>query len=176
MSLTDAEASISNFLNARAAVCAIVHLTEYDLERKEPAHGAVEFHIPLFFKLVDFWNGGAEDSNTLRVAPENRKKVKLERGRAFVVQIFVRLCGGPVDRVYRLANQVDLFPHDATVLQLRSCGSLTNDDSLELLLDSEQCVAGVKYTLTPDKHKKTVLALISTTAHEMLFERFKHGA
>lgn len=174
MSLDFAEKALRNYINEHATVAAIVRLTEYDLERNEPAHGAVEFHTPLYFKLADFWAGGAAASGSVRATPETRKKTKIQRGRAFVALVLVRMVGGSMDVLFQLSSQIELFPHDTTVLQLRSEGSFTNNDSLELLLDSEQYVVGVKYIMSPDKHKTVIDSLIAQVVTDQVFSRFQH--
>jgi len=176
MSLEYAEKCLRRHINEHGKVVAIVQLTEYDLERKEPAHGAVEFHSPLFFDLKDFWAGGAAATGSVRVNPETRKKTKMERGRAFHARVFVRLLAAPVEQCFGLSNQVELFPHNITVLQLRVEGSITNNDSVELLLDDEGCVAGVKYIMSPEKHQVVVDNLIAQTVGEQLLNRFQNVA
>ena len=113
-------------------------------------------------------------TGAVRATPETRKKTKMQRGRAFVARVFLKLSGGSNDVVFQLANQVDLLPHDTTVLQLRTGDSMTNNDSLELLVDSEQHVAGVKYIMTPEKHQAAVDSLITHYVTDQVFNRFAH--
>jgi len=173
--LTEGKNALKQFLRDEATVDVLVHIVEYDAEREEPAHGSEPLTVWLHFPIADVLNGSVRAANTAHsVAPETTKRFQLKRGRAFVVRAVFKVTGGNATRVAFLFDQVKLQPYDATSLPVRTIGSLKEDDAVELLVDSDKCVVGVRYTMSAAKHTTLILRYIDSEATYSAVDHFIH--